>query len=133
VGSADLISLTALGELVVGVLADGLQHGKPGPPRGAVGDQQRLAHQRIQQIQGGELVVGVADRARTGYVESTREHRAPPQQSLLGVIKQVVGPCHRVAQRVVVVFPPASCSDQQPEPVISTRFPRISIIGSYGG
>src|ERR1700722_12064732 len=45
-------------ELLLGELADRLQHRKPGPPRNPVSDQQRLAHQRVEQIQDSELITG---------------------------------------------------------------------------
>ena len=107
--------------MFLGELADRLQHRKPGPPRRPVGDEQRLAHQRIQQIQNGVVVGAIesGDRAGTLEVESTGEHRTPLQQRLLGVVEQVVGPRHRVAQRLVA-FQPAPRADQQPEPVIET-------------
>ena len=43
------------------------------------------------------------------------EHRC--QQALFGVVEQVVGPLHRVAQRLMA-FQSASRSDQQAEPVV---------------
>ena len=52
----DLGGLAAGDELFLGELADRLQHRKPGPPRRPVGDQQRLAHQSVQQIQHGVVV-----------------------------------------------------------------------------
>jgi hypothetical protein len=59
------------GELVLGELADRLQHRKPGSTRRPVGDQQRLAHQGIQQIQGGEVIIGTHDGAGTLQVDGT--------------------------------------------------------------
>ena len=56
VRGANLGCFAAGDELFLGELADRLQHRKPGPPRRPVSDQQRLAHQRIEQIQGGEVV-----------------------------------------------------------------------------
>ena len=90
-------------ELFLGELADRLQHRKPGPPRRPVGDQQRLTHQGVQQIQHG-VVVGAIEsghRARTLEIEPTREHRTPLQQHLFRVIEVVVRPRHRVTQGVV--------------------------------
>ena len=52
-------------------------------------------------------------------VESAGEHRTPFQQRLFGVVEQVVGPRHRVTQRLVA-FQAAPRPDQQPEPVIET-------------
>ena len=74
-------------ELFLGELADRLQHRESGPPRRAVGDQQRLAHQRVEQIQGGEVIIGTHDRTSTLEVESTREHRTPLQQRLFRVVE----------------------------------------------
>ena len=56
VGGPDLGCFATGDELFLGELADRLQHRKPGPPRRPVGHQQRLAHQRIEQIQGGEVI-----------------------------------------------------------------------------
>ena len=94
-------------ELFFGELADRLQHRKPGPPRIPVGDQQRLTHQGVQQIQHGVVVGAIESAYCTGtlQIEPTREHRTPLQQRLLLVIEVVVGPCHRVAQRVVAFQP----------------------------
>jgi hypothetical protein len=50
-------------------------------------------------------------------VKSAREHRTAFQHCLFGVDEKVVGPGHRVAQRVVA-FQAAPRADQQPEPVI---------------
>src|SRR6516164_5840569 len=60
------------------------------------GDQQRLAHQGVQQIQNMVVVwlIGPGYRADTFEVESTGEHRTPFQQCLFGVVEQVVGPSH---------------------------------------
>ena len=52
-------------------------------------------------------------------VKSTREDRTAVQHSLFGVIQKVVGPGHRVAQRVVA-FQSAPRADQQPKAVIKT-------------
>jgi hypothetical protein len=52
-------------------------------------------------------------------VESAGEHRTPLQQRLFRVIEVVVGPGHRVAQRVVA-FQSATRPDQQPESLIET-------------
>ncbi len=101
VGGPNLGCFAAGDELFLGELADRLQHRKPGPPRRPVGDQQRLAHQGIEQIQGGEVIIGTHDGAGTLQVESPGEHRTPLQQRLFRVVEQVVGPRHRVAQRLV--------------------------------
>ena len=98
VGGPNLGRLTAGDELFLGELADRLQHRKPGPPRRPVSDQQRLAHQGVQQIQGGEVIIGTHDGASTVQVESTGEHRTPIQQRLFRLVEQLVGPGHRVAQ-----------------------------------
>jgi hypothetical protein len=89
------------GELLLGELADRLQHRIPGPPRRPVGHQQRLAHQGIEQIQGGEVIIGTHGGAGTLQVESPGEHRTPLQQRFLRVIEVVVGPRHGVAQCLV--------------------------------
>ncbi len=94
------------GELFLGELADRLQHRKPGPPRRPVSDQQRLAYQGIEQIQGGEVIIGTHDCAGTFEVESPGEHRTSIQQRLFRVVEQVVGPRDGVAQGVVAFQAP---------------------------
>ena len=64
-------------------------------------------------------VVGSGHRAGALQVESTGEHRTPLQQRLLRVIEVVVGPRHRVAQRLVACQA-APRAHQQPEPLIET-------------
>src|ERR1700756_4493145 len=44
-------------ELVLGELADRLQHRKPGPPRRPVSHQQRLTHKSVEYLEDGVLVV----------------------------------------------------------------------------
>ena len=107
--------------MFLGELADRLQHRKPGPPRRPVRDQQRLTHQGVQQIQHGVVVGAIESAYRVGAleIEPTGEHRTPREQRLLLVIEVVVGPCHRVAQRVVALQA-APGADQQPEPLIQT-------------
>ena len=100
-GGPNLGCFAVGGELFLGELADRLQHRKPGPPRRPVGDQQRLADQRVEQIQGGEVIIGTHDGAGAFEVESAGEHRTSLQQHLFRVIEQVVGPRHGVAQRLV--------------------------------
>jgi hypothetical protein len=80
-------------------------------PRGAIGQEQRLAHQGIKQIENG-IVVGVVKscyRAGTFEVEAAGEHRTSVQHHLLRVVEQVVGPGHRMTKRLVVcqAAPPA--------------------------
>ena len=99
----DLGGLAARDELLLGELADRLQHRKPGPPRRPVGDEQRLAHQRVEKIQNGVVIDVIESGHRAGALEvkSPGEHRTPFQQRLFRVVEEVVGPRHRVAQRVV--------------------------------
>ncbi len=103
VGGPNLGCFTAGDELLLGELADRLQHRKPGPPRRPVSDQQRLAHQRIEQIKDRVVVGVVGSDYRAGAVEikSPGEHRTPLQQRLLSVGEQVVRPSDGVAQGLV--------------------------------
>jgi hypothetical protein len=58
----------AEGELLLGELTDGL-HRVSGPSRGSFGDQQRLAHWDVGQIQGGVLIDIVGSGYRAGAFE----------------------------------------------------------------
>jgi hypothetical protein len=50
---------------------------KPGPPRRPIGDQRRLAHQGVQQIQHGLVIHIIKSKNPAGVleIESAREHR----------------------------------------------------------
>ncbi len=54
---------------------------------------------------------------RGRQVEAAGENRATVEQRLLVLIQQVVGPLHRVAQRLMALQPTPR-PDQQPEPVV---------------
>ena len=85
--------------------------------RGAVvGDDQRLAHQRVQEPQHLDVVARLGDGAQRRQVEAAGEHRRRPQGRALVVVQQVVGPGHRVPQRRLAIGPELG-SGQQPEPV----------------
>jgi hypothetical protein len=101
VGGPNLGRFAALNQLILGELADRLQHRKPNPPRGPVGDQQRLAHQRVEQIEGGEIIIGTHYGTGALEIESPGEHRTPIEQWLFRLVEQVVGPRHCVAQCLV--------------------------------
>src|SRR4029077_20829910 len=92
-------------ELFFGELADGLQHRKPCPTRRLVGDHQRLADQRIDQIQGGELVTRIRYRLGTCEVETPCEYRASIEQCLLRGAEEVVGPLKGMAQCLMSLQP----------------------------
>ena len=64
----------------LGELTDGFQHRVSGPSRGSVGDQQRLAHWDVDQIQGGVLIdiVGSGYRAGAFEVEAAYPPGSPP-------------------------------------------------------
>ena len=71
-----------------------------------VGHQQRLPHERIQQIHdgidvGAPVLVGTGHRTGAVEIESAGEDRTPVQECLLGIIELVVGPCHRLPQRLM--------------------------------
>jgi hypothetical protein len=70
----------AEGEMPLGELTDGFQHRVSGPSRGSVGDQQRLAHWDVDQIQGGVLIdiVGSGYRAGAFEVEAAYPPGSPP-------------------------------------------------------
>ena len=110
------LSLVRLRESLVGERPDGLEHAVPGPRGTVVGDDQGLAHQRVQQPQGLHVVARLGDGAQRRQVEAAGEHRRRPQHRALGFVQQVDGPRHRAAQgRLTIrsVLRPG----QQPEPV----------------
>ena len=84
-------------QLLLGELADRLQHREPGSARGPVGDEQRLAHQRIQQIKDG-VIVGSSNPATAQALSRSNppantEHRS--SSAFSGIVEQVVGPLPR--------------------------------------
>ena len=93
-----------LGELFLGELADRLQQRVAGMTRQTVGVDERLAYERLEHVQHAVLVEPVTgDRDGGVEVEPTREDRASVQQVAFPVVEQVVGPLHRVAQRLVAL------------------------------
>ena len=103
----DLVDGAGGGQLFLGELADRLQHAVAGVAADPLDGHQRLAHQRIQHVQHGVLVEppSAAHRHRGGQVEPAGEHRTAVQHRPLVVVEQVVGPPHRVAQRLVAFQP----------------------------
>ena len=91
-------------ELLVSELTDRLQHRDsascplPAQRRSAICAP---AHRADQGLAYSIYITGSRYRAGTFQIESTREYRAPFQERLLGVIKQVIGPSHRVAKCLV--------------------------------
>jgi hypothetical protein len=123
-GGPNLFCSTGSDEFIFGELANRLQHRKPGSPRAPIGDEQRLADQRVEQIEYGVAidvidVIGTRYRAGTSEIESARKHRTPIQQCLLCVIKKRVRPCHRMAQRLVTFQSPPR-PDEKFESVIES-------------
>ena len=69
------------------------------------GDQ-RLAHQRVQQVQHRVLVLSApAHRDRSGGVEPVGEHRTAAQHVPLVGVEQVERPLHRLTQRLMPFQP----------------------------
>jgi hypothetical protein len=66
----------AEGELLLGELTDGFQHRVSGPSRGSVGDQQRLAHWDVEQIEDGVVVNIIGSGYRAGAFEAAAAY--PP-------------------------------------------------------
>jgi hypothetical protein len=94
----NLLCSTGSDEFIFGELANRLEHRKPGSTRTPIGDEQRLADQRVEEIEDGKVidvidVIGTRYRAGTSEIESARKHRTPIQQCLLCVIEKLVGPC----------------------------------------
>ncbi|MDT5085426.1 MAG: hypothetical protein QOJ61_2469, partial [Mycobacterium sp.] len=96
-------------EMLVGELADGLQHPKPSLSLRSVGDEQGFAYQRVEKIENLVVVQIVKSAYSAGAleVESTNENRTPFQQRSFRVLEKVIGPRHRVAQRLVAPQSPA--------------------------
>ena len=70
---------TGRGELVLDVLPDRLEHHVATGPRGVVGDDERLAHERVDQVEHGQLVVA-RRRPRRSQRGRTRR-RTPPSRT----------------------------------------------------
>ena len=116
---ADGFDRTAGGELLLGVLADRLQHAVAGMAGDPFDRQQRLPNQGVQDVQHVVVVEAVVQVCRRSDVETVGEHRAMLQHEPFAGVEQVVGPAHRVAERLVA-FEASPDTRQQPEPVIET-------------
>ena len=68
---------------------------------GVVGDDERLADQRVEPLEHVDVVGVVDHRAMLGQVEPAGEHRGVAQQLALVVGQQIVGPAHCVLQRLL--------------------------------
>src|SRR6202011_2767052 len=112
VGGARLGGLPRGGELLLGELANRLQHRKPSAPRGVIGDQQRLANQSIEYVESREVIVRAGDGLSAGEVEPSCEHRTTVEYRPFTIVKQVVGPLHRVTQ-CLMAFQPAARTDEK--------------------
>ena len=106
-------------ELVVGERADRLEEAVARPFGAVMRDDERLAHQGVDQPQHGDLVGRPGERAQGRQVEPPGEGRGGPHQRPLVVGQQVERPGHGVLQ--------GQLSDrsvlragEQPEPVTET-------------
>ena len=110
-----------LRQSILGELADRLEQAVPRARRRVVGDDERLADQRVEVFEDVDLVVAVDDREDARQVEAAGEHRRGAQQVTLVVGQQVVGPGDRVAQRLLAIraagaIPSAAGSDRRAGP-----------------
>ncbi len=92
------LTLAGFGEAILAELADRLEQAVPRAGGGVVGDDERLADERVEVPQHVDLVGVVDDRAHAREVEAAGEHRRDAQQRSLVVGQQVVRPLDRVAQ-----------------------------------
>ena len=113
---AGRLALIGLRQPLVGERPDGLEQAVPGPRGAVVGDDEGLAHQRVEQPQHLDVVARLGDGAQRRQVEAAGEHRRRAQHRALVVVQQVVGPRHRVPQRRLAIRPELG-PGQQPEPV----------------
>src|SRR5258705_8583854 len=95
-----LDSVASRDEMLVGELADGLQHGKPSLSRRSVSDEQGFAYQCVEQVEDGVVIEVIESgyRAGTFQIESAGEDRTPIKKRLLRVVEVLVRPSHRLAQ-----------------------------------
>ena len=119
---ANGVCLTRLGQSLLGVLPDGLQHAVPGSAECFVGDDQRLVdeqRQLVEHLMRGHFGPG-RDLSRRIEVEAADEHREPTEQRALGVGQQRVRPVDGGPQCLLAPDRGARAAGQQPEPVHQT-------------
>ena len=100
------LAVRALGEPLLGELPNSLQHGVAELRTGALDLHERLADERIEQIEHLELVqiaieIAPTHRSRSDEREPAGEYRCSLQHALFDLGQQVIGPLHRVTQRLV--------------------------------
>ena len=81
---------SGLGQAILRELADRLEQAVARPRRRVVGDDERLADERIEVFEDIHLVVAVDDSEDAREVEAAREDRRGAEESLLVVGQQVV-------------------------------------------
>ena len=103
-----------LGQPVLGELADRLEQAVPGAGGGVVGDDERLAHERVEVAEHVD-VVGAVDAPRTRLARSKPPANTDVARSSVALVvgQQVVRPLDRVAQRELALGPGADpCSSR---------------------
>jgi hypothetical protein len=96
---------TRVRQPILGELPDGLEQAVPGARGGVVGDDERLADQRVEVPQHVHLV-GALDHGKDArQVEAAGEDRRGAQQLALVVGQQVVRPVHGVTERLLALRP----------------------------
>ena len=81
-----------------------------------VGDDERLADQRVEMPEHVDVVAAVDDGDDARQLEAAGEHRRGAEELLLVVGEEVVGPLHGLAERELA-FRTLARSLQQPEPI----------------
>ena len=114
------LGLAGFAELLLRVLAHGLEQPVPRSATGVFGRHQRLVDQQGELIE--DLVAlhfGVTGNGLGGVeVETAEEDREPPEQNALGLGQQGMRPVHRRAQRLLPTHRCPCATGQEAEAVV---------------
>ena len=98
-------ALAVLGQPVLGELTDRLEQRVARACGGVLGDDERLAHERVEVAQHVDVVCVLDDGHETGQVEAAGEDGQHAEQGAFVVGEQVVGPPDRVPEGELALGP----------------------------
>ena len=120
VAGVDRRCLGGLGQALLRVVADRLEHAIARLARRRFGQEQRLVDEPLEEVEHLVGDDGAAGRHRLGRLEGERprEHREPGEQRALGVGQQVEAPVHGGAKRPMTRQCRAAAPGQQAEAMV---------------